>query len=221
MLESIITEDITIAQYLICAGTALLFGLILALLYSLGRPTENSGFALTVVLMPLIVQNVILLVNGSLGIGVAVAGTFSLIRFRSLPLSARQIILLFAAMAVGLACGTGCIGIAGILTLIFAAGYLLITMTRFGLAAASALELKITLPENVDYSTLFDDAFSRYTKTHRLIRIKTTDMGSLFDLTYQVVLRDDTASKQFIDELRSLNSNLAIQLRQLPQTMED
>ncbi len=211
LLESILSDGVTLGGYLICAGTALALGLVSALLYQYKNQSSRS-FMVSLALLPVIVQTVILLVNGNLGIGVAVAGAFSLVRFRSVPGTAREITMLFMAMAIGLAAGTGCIYIAILFTVAFSAVYLFLTGIKFGEPKQLRQELKITIPESLDYTGLFDDLMNHYAKEHTLLRVRTTNMGSLFELTYQVVLRPDTNSKQMIDDIRTRNGNLNITL---------
>jgi hypothetical protein len=198
-----------------------LCGIVLSLLSLYQQNQPQSGFAVTLVLVPVIVQTIILLVNGNIGIGVAVAGTFSLIRFRSLPLSARHITLLFASMAAGLATGTGCVGIAITAIVIFSVIYLLLVHFHFGQNRIPVMELKITLPEDGDYNTLFNEILDQYTSSYSLTKVKTTDMGSLFEVTYQIKLLPNADTKKMIDQLRIRNSNLSIMLRQYELSVEE
>ncbi len=141
------------------------------------------------------VQIVIMLVNGNLGAGVAVAGAFSLVRFRSIPV-AREIAVLFLAMAIGLATGMGYLGIAVLACLLLTSFLLLFTALGFGQDRATVRTLKITIPENLDYDGLFDDLFAQYTRSWRLNRVKQTNMGTLFSLEYEIVLPGDTPPRR-------------------------
>ncbi len=211
LLESILTDGLTLSGYLICAGTALALGFVTALLYQY-KNTSSRSFTLSLVLLPAVVQTVILLVNGNIGIGVAVAGAFSLVRFRSVPGTAKEITVLFMAMAIGIATGTGCIFVAMIFTAVFSLVYLLLTKAGFGEPKTAHQELKITVPETLDYTGLFDDLLNHYTKEHSLLRVKTTNMGSLYELTYSVALQNGVNTRQMIDDIRTRNGNLNITL---------
>ncbi len=159
-------------------------------------------------MLPAIVQLVIMLVNGNIGAGVAVAGTFSLVRFRSQPGTAREITLLFLAVAVGLATGMGYVALAGVFFLIVAALLALLSLTDT--AGDRRRILKITIPENLDYEALFDDLLEKYTEKHTLDRVRTSNMGTLYELQYTVVLRGTTVPKDFLDGIRCRNGNLNV-----------
>lgn len=161
-------------------------------------------------MLPAIVQMVIMLVNGNLGTGVAVMGAFSLIRFRSAPGSAKDICSIFLAMAVGIATGTGYILIAFIFTLILCGINLIYINLPFIKGINGEKELKITIPESLDYSGVFDDLFAEYTKKSELVLVKTSNMGSLYKLSYIIVMKDSANEKEFIDKLRCRNGNLEI-----------
>ena len=151
-----------------------------------------------------------MMVNGNIGAGLGVAGAFSLIRFRSAPGTARELSGLFTGTAIGLACGMGYVGIAALFFLIVAVTVLTLTLLRFGETSRSFRHLKVTIPENLDYDGLFDDLFEKYTTSHELVRVKTTNMGTLYELTYDINLRGGDVSKEFMDELRCRNGNLNI-----------
>ena len=173
------------------------------------RNTTTKGFLTTLALLPAIVQMVIMLVNGNLGTGVAVMGAFSLIRFRSVPGTAREICSIFLSMAVGLATGTGYLAAAVLFTLILELAGLFCTLLRFG-ASGQEKSLKITIPEDLDYTDVFDDLLETYTSKWELIQVRTAEMGSLYKLQYRVVLRNPAQEKKFIDDLRCRNGNLEI-----------
>lgn len=222
MLESILTAntDLTLTQYLILTGVSLLLGLISALIYMF-KNTYTKGFVLALVLLPTVVQTVILLVSGNLGAGVAVAGTFSLVRFRSVPGGAREIAAIFAAMAIGLATGMGYIAVAALLTIAIGLASLLMIQLHFGDQDVNNRRLKVTMPEDLDYNEVFDDLFAAYTKRAELKKVKTTNLGSLFELHYEVTLRDPAQEKQFIDAIRTRNGNLNILLSRTPGNNEE
>ena len=200
MLNSILGSELTLVSFLICTAVSLLLGVGTALV-SMYRSRTTQSFAVTLAILPAVVQLVIMLVNGNLGAGVAVAGAFSLVRFRSAPGTAKEIGALFLAMAIGLATGMGYVGLAVMAFVIVAAMMLLLTAVNFGGADEH---------ERLDYDSLFDDLFEKYTKSCVLERVKTSNMGTLYELTYRVTLPDDHAPKAFLDELRCRNGNLNI-----------
>lgn len=209
MLNSIITTPITVTQLLVCLVAAMALGVFNAQVF-LYRSRHSAGFALTLAMLPMAVAIVIMLVNGNIGTGVAVAGAFALVRFRSVPGTAREIAAIFTAMALGLALGMGYIAIAVIFFLFTAAFTLALTKVEFGAPSRYLRQMKITIPESFNYEGLFDDIFQQYTRSCQLERIKTTNMGALFELTYQVEMKEDQVPKEFIDQLRTRNGNLNI-----------
>lgn len=209
MLNSIISANMTLGAFLGCMGAAVVLGVLAALLFTKGVHHSDS-FALTVAVLPSIVCLVIMLVNGNIGAGLGVAGTFALTRFRSLPGTAREITALFFAVALGLACGMGYVVIAALFFVIVAALVLVLGALHFGAYGSTARQLKITIPEDLDYEGLFDDLFEKYTLRHELIRVKTTNMGTLYELHYSILLRDPEKTKEFMDAIRCRNGNLNI-----------
>lgn len=209
MLGSIIEGTITVSTLLICLGCAVALGIFTALVF-LFKSRHSASFALTLALLPVTIAVVIMLVNGNVGTGIAVAGAFTLVRFRSVPGTAREIAAIFTAMAQGLAIGMGYVGIAAIFFVVTAVFTLLLTAFNFGAAPDTQKQLKITLPENVSYNGLFDDIFKKYTKKAVLTRVRMTNMGTLFELSYDVDFNDSVPPKEFIDELRVRNGNLNI-----------
>ena len=210
MLDSIITAgSITVTGFLICTAVSLILGLGVAFL-CMYRDRFSQSFALTLAMLPAMVQVVIMLVNGNIGAGVAVAGAFSLVRFRSAAGTAKEIAMIFLAMAIGLATGMGYVVLAALFFVIMAAFSLVLSAAKFGAGKDAERSLKITIPENLDYDGLFDDLFERYTVSHELTKVKTSNMGTLYDLEYRIVLRDEHATKEFLDEVRTRNGNLNI-----------
>lgn len=204
---------ITVGSFLICVVTALVLGVVMALVYTF-RTVHTRSFTVTVAMLPAIVCVVIMMVGGNLGAGVAVAGTFSLVRFRSVPGTAREICAIFLAMAVGLACGMGHPVLAAVFTVLMCLVSLLLAVLNFGGREDDAARkvLRITVPEDLDYGGVFDDLFRQYTKEARLTSVKTTNLGSLNRLTYDIVLKNRGEEKAFIDALRCRNGNLEISL---------
>ena len=209
MLNSILGSALTLTSFFICTAVSLLLGIGTALV-AMYRSRTTQSFTVTLAILPTVVQLVIMLVNGNLGAGVAVAGAFSLVRFRSAPGTAKEIGALFLAMAIGLATGMGYVGLAALTFVIVSAAMLLLTAVNFGGANEHERVLKITIPESLDYDGLFDDLFEKYTKSCVLERVKTSNMGTLYELTYRVILPDDNAPKAFLDDLRCRNGNLNI-----------
>lgn len=209
MLDSVLGTAITPFSLALCMGTSLVLGVGTALLCFF-KSHHSQSFLLTLAILPAVVQVVIMLVNGNIGAGVAVAGTFSLVRFRSVPGTAREIGMLFLAMAIGLATGMGYVGVAAVFFVVMAAFVLLLGALRFGAGDQLERELKITIPETLDYDGLFDDLFARYTRSARLERVRTTNMGTLYELDFRVVLKSPQVSKAFLDDLRCRNGNLNI-----------
>ncbi len=216
MLDNIFTSIISDGTFsggdiLTATITALICGLVIAGSYMIKNRSSKS-FLVSLVLLPVIVELVIMLVNGNIGAGVAVAGAFSLVRFRSMPGKGQEITGIFLAMAVGLAAGMGYIGIAVIFTLIVSAINLILKLTHFGADNKGMQMLKITVPENLDYEGRFEDTFKKYLKEYNYDEVKLTNMGSMYKLTLSVLLKDSTSSKDFLDELRTQNGNLDISL---------
>ncbi len=206
---SVLQSGLTPVLFLVCTLASLLLGLGTAFIY-MRRSTYSKSFVITLALLPAMVQLVIMLVNGNIGAGVAVAGAFSLVRFRSVPGSAKEIGCIFFAMAIGLATGMGYLFFALLFFLVIGGALLLLNTTRFGENRSGDSILRIVIPESLDYEGLFDDLFETYTNGAELIRVKTTNMGSLYELTYQIRLKTPAARKAFLDELRCRNGNLTI-----------
>ena len=209
MLNSIFAESQDIVSLLICFASSIALGVLTALVF-LWKNKHSAGFALTLALLPMAVAMVIMLVNGNLGVGVAVAGAFALVRFRSVPGTAREISAIFTSMAIGLALGMGYIGIAVIFFILIAAFALILTAIDFGAPSKHEKSLKITIPESFDYTGLFDEVFEKFGVKVTLRKIRTTNMGTLFELTYDAVFPDGNIPKEFIDEIRTRNGNLNI-----------
>lgn len=209
MLNSILTDTFSIQSLLICIACSLILGAVIAWIHS--RYNDSSkGFIMTLALLPAMVQMVIMLVNGNLGTGIAVMGAFSLVRFRSIPGSAKEISSIFLSMAVGLATGTGYITAAIIFVVIVGGVSILYNVTGFGEPGQKEKELRVTIPEGLNYTGIFNDLFEKYTTKYQLIRVKTANMGSLYKLEYRIALRDTQQEKEFIDDLRCRNGNLEI-----------
>ena len=219
LFESTGTTTITTSAFFACIISALVIGTAMALIYRVKNSSSQSSLV-PLAVIPAAVAMVIMLVNGDFGTGVAVAGAFGLIRFRSAPGTAKEIAAIFTAMGVGLACGVGYIGYAAAFAAIMCGAMLLYGCIGLGSDRNEEREKKltITIPENLDYSRVFDDLFDKYTVSHKLVNVKTTNMGSLFKLSYDVELKGDASEKGFIDELRCRNGNLEINLHRRETT---
>lgn len=209
MLNNIITIPMTLPTLVICLITAVSLGILTALVFSF-RNHQSKSFTLTLALLPMAICVVIMMVNGNIGAGVAVAGAFTLVRFRSIPGTAREISAIFIDMAIGLIIGMGYVGIAVIFFLFSSALTILLTIVNFGNPSRVEKQLKITIPENFDYNGLFDEVLEKYTVRAEMEQVRTTNMGTLFELTYRIVLPDRQIPKEFLDELRARNGNLNI-----------
>lgn len=211
IFSSVISSSITPVSFAVCTATSVVVGLAIALVYMFTCKKHSASFVTTLALLPAAVQIVIMLVNGNLGASVAVAGAFSLVRFRSIPGTAREIAMIFIGLAAGLATGMGYIGIALIFTLLMALLSVLYFKIGFGEKANRGKRaLTITIPESLNYTEAFDDLFFKYTDFHELQKVKTTNMGSMFKLSYEIRLKDASKEKEFIDALRCRNGNLEI-----------
>ena len=210
VFDNELTQVIEVGDFLLCLGVSLVLGLIMAAAYT-WRNEHTKSFLVTLALLPAVVCVVIMMINGNIGAGVAVAGAFSLVRFRSAPGSAKEIVTIFLAMGAGLIAGMGYLGFAALFTVIMCVMFLIYNAVA-GNAKSEAINktIKITIPEDLDYTGAFDDIFAEYTRKNELIKVKTTNMGSMFRLTYNVTLRDATREKEMIDRIRERNGNLEI-----------
>lgn len=214
-----VTETLSISSVLLCFGVSLILGLIVAFTHmKTGKYSKN--FVVTLTILPSLVQVVMLMVNGNLGTSVAVLGAFSLIRFRSLPGNSREIASIFLSMAIGLSIGMGQILFAILITITICLVIIILTYTKFGETKDIVKILKVIIPEDLDYTGVFDDIFEKFTKEISLEQVKTTNMGSMFELKYSVKLLKDINEKEFIDSLRCRNGNLTISLTNTVTEME-
>lgn len=191
--------------------TALILGIVISIIYHI-TAEESGKFTVVIAAMPLLISAVILIVNGNLGTSVAVLGAFGLVRFRSAAGTAWEIAFLFFSMAVGLAVGMGFISLAVIITLIVGTTLLLLDRVGYGQGSSRQRDLKITIPEDLNYPGIFDDLFLQYTNKAVFRRIKTTNMGTMYELNYRVELRNPSEEKELIDQIRCRNGNLSVVL---------
>lgn len=215
MLKSIFTNttssSVSIGAVLICTLVSIILGVVIAFTH---RATSkySKNFLITLSILPVLVQVVMIMVNGNLGTSLAIAGAFGLVKFRSLPGTSKEILSVFFAMAIGLATGMGHIFLATLMTIIISISIILLYKIKIFDPNNTEKVLKIVIPEDLDYTNMFDDIFDDYTRNIKLEQAKTTNMGSLFELTYRVSLRGDINEKEFIDAIRVKNGNLKVAL---------
>lgn len=210
MFNSILNSNLNAVTFIICVVTAIVLGFVVALMHK--KTTKaNSTFVSALVILPVLVSVVIILINGNLGTGVAIAGAFSLIRFRTIPANAKEIVHVFLAMAIGLAVGTGYIAFAALFTVVACLLSYMLYRFNFGEEKGNYI-LKISVPEDIEYNGMFDDIFKKYLNKFSTYQVKTTNMGSIYEITYQINMKDKNQSKELIDELRIRNGNLKISL---------
>ena len=217
LFDSDLTARISVANFLLCLGVSLAIGLLLAFAY-MYRTRYTKSFVVTLALLPAVVCVVIMMVNGNVGTGVAVAGAFSLVRFRSVPGTAKEICTLFLAMGAGLIAGMGYLGFAVLFAALMGLVFVLYNRLDFGAKknAATFKVLTVTIPEDLDYTGIFDNIFAEFTTSCDLISVKSTNMGSMFRLTYNIILRDRAREKEMIDKIRCRNGNLEISMSNQP-----
>lgn len=214
MLESLFSNtssNIKISSILICTLVSLILGLVIAHTHK-KTSRYSKDFLITLAILPVLVQTIMIMVNGNLGTSVAIVGAFSLVRFRSIPGTSKEILSVIFAMTVGLATGMGHALFATIITVIVALAIIIFSKVDIFALNKEEKLLKITVPENMDYTTMFDEIFAKYTKDYHLEHVKTTNMGSLFDLTYRITLEKGINEKKFLDDIRIRNGNLKVML---------
>lgn len=212
MLTSLFSDtssNVELSSILICSIVSIVLGFVIAFTH-MKTSKYSKNFLITLVVLPVLVQVVMIMVNGNLGTSVAIAGAFSLVRFRSLPGTSKEILSVFFAMTVGIITGVGHVFFAAIITgIVSLVIFLFNAMSLFDPDNKERI-LKVTVPENLDYTSMFNEIFEQYTKSAVLDQVKTTNMGSLFDLSYRIVLNQGTNEKEFIDEIRIKNGNLKV-----------
>jgi len=211
MLNSVLESvtSLSILNLLLCSTVSIILGIIISLVH---KYTSNysKNFLITLAVLPILVQAIILMVSGNLGTSIAIVGAFSLVRFRSLPGTSKEILSVFFAMTIGLATGMGQLVFASIITVLVSILIIILSKTKFGDNKGSTKILKITIPDNLDYTNVFDNIFKKYVMNQELLQVKTINMGSMFELSYKIKLKTEINEKKFIDELRIKNGNLKI-----------
>ena len=218
LFGSIFSTSTTVIQFAAALGASMAMGLVVALFY-MYKSQSSKSFATTLVILPAAVTMVIMLVNGNIGAGLGVAGSFSLMKFRSAKGDARDLICIFLDVAIGLCCGMGYLTIAAIfLAIVLVVAFILSTI-NFGEDKVERI-LKITIPEDLNYEEAFDDVLEKYTARHEMISIKTSNLGSLYKCEYALTLKDVGKQKEFLDEIRTRNGNLEVALGKYTQSKE-
>ncbi len=209
LISSTGDTTLTTAEALMYAAVAGILGLAISYTYiKTGKTSKN--FARTLIILPMLVCIVMMAVNGNFGTSLAVVGAFSLVRFRSLQGSSRDIGFIFFTMTVGIVCAIGEISLAGLVTIIICGIHFILSGTGYATTDSQEKDLRITIPENLDYSDIFDDLFGKYTSMHKQIAVRTTNMGSMYEINYRVKLLDEKKEKAFLDEIRMRNGNLTV-----------
>lgn len=214
LFSTSVVDSLSLITTLIVVVSSLFLGLFISFVYMKTHRGEgySGGFTVTLIMLPCIIAVIILLVGNNVARAFSLAGAFSLIRFRSAPGDPKDIAYVFFTLAVGLACGMGYIAYAVLFAIILCLVMMMLTITRYGIRSIAQIQLKIMIPENLDYQGLFDDVFNEYLDYSKLLRVKTTDFGSLFELTYSISIKNSANTKEFMDALRCKNGNLNIVL---------
>ena len=209
LFSSIFTSTFTLGQFLIAVLASMVLGFVVSIYYMF-RNTYSKSFVPSLILIPAIECVVIIMINGNMGAGIAVAGSFALIRFRSARGSAKDLTAIFMAMAIGIICGTGYIGIAVLFTLIVCVVGMFLSFVKYGECDVKLRYLKITVPENLNYDEVFEEVLNNYCSDYEIEKVKTLSLGSLFRVDYSIVMKDTSKIKAMIDDLRIRNNNLEI-----------
>lgn len=207
-------SNFTIEQFMLCIATAFVCGMVAAAFYIFRSEGHTHSFVTTIAIMPPIVTVVILVVGNNIGAGIAVAGAFSLVKFRSAPGTAKEIVFIFLTMSSGLLVGAGYLGYSIVFTISVGIAYTIYNYIRLSKNGGrrSMRILKITIPEDLNYSGLFDEILKKYSIEYRLSRVKSTNMGSMFRLTYEITMKNPVDEKDMIDEIRCRNGNLEVSI---------
>ncbi|MEA5026697.1 MAG: DUF4956 domain-containing protein [Erysipelotrichaceae bacterium] len=214
LFSTSITDTLTISGIVIVIITALFLGVVISSIYMLTHKKESydASFTITLVILPAIISIIIMLVGTSVARAFSLAGAFSLIRFRSAMGNTKDITYIFFTVSIGLAVGMGYLGYGIIFTIIMCLAMYLLDRIDYGKAKHEVMLLRIVIPENMNFQKAFDDIFDTYTASYTLNKVKTSDLGSLFTLTYQITMKDNTNTKMFIDQIRQRNGNLDVTL---------
>ena len=211
MFNSVINGNLTLMSSSICIICSIILGLIISLVY-MKTSRSSKNYIITLAILPILVSTVMIMVNGNLGTGIAIAGAFSLVRFRSMPGNSKEIMSVFFAMTIGISIGAGYVFFATLITITVALMIILFYFINFGEDKNKYKVLDIVVPETLDYDNIFDEVFNKYANKCELLRIKTTNLGSLYELRYNVTLKEGCKEKEFIDSIRVRNGNLKVSM---------
>ena len=212
MLNSILSSaGLTINNLLICSGVSIVLGIVIALIHMV-TSKYGKNFLITLAVLPVLVQSIIFMTSGNLGTTIAIVGAFGLVRFRSLPGTSKEIMSVFFAMTIGLAMGMGQVIFAIIMTFLVGLVIIVLSKTKFGERKSNEKILKIVIPEDMDYESVFDEVFKKYLNSYNLEKIKTVNLGSWFEITYIINIKEGIKEKEFLDDIRIKNGNLKIVL---------
>ncbi|UPK43814.1 DUF4956 domain-containing protein [Paenibacillus pabuli] len=226
MLDSIFSSaltdtTLTFSNAIVTIGLAIIMGAIISLTYmKTNQSTYSQSFTLTMVVLPVIVAIIILLIGSNIARAFSLAGAFSIIRFRSAPGDPKDIAYVLFTMASGLACGVGAFGYAVLFTIILCVLMFVLSRFNFGAKKSQQKTLKVTIPENLSYEEALDEVFHKFNVAHELKKIRTTELGSLYELVYNVTIHENVNQKEFLDMIRTRNGNLDISLTMSPTTTE-
>ncbi len=211
MFNSVINGGLDIKSAFICIITSIVLGLIISIVY-MKSSRYSKNFVITLAVLPILVSTVMIMVNGNLGTGIAIAGAFSLVRFRSMPGNSKEIMSVFFAMTIGITIGAGYIVFASIITIVVSLMIIIFYLTNFGENKNNYKTSDIIVPESLDYDDVFEEIFNKYTNRYELVKIKTTNLDSLYELRYDITLKDGVKEKEFIDSIRVRNGNLKVSI---------
>lgn len=210
--------DLTVLQSIIAMLMSMIFGCIISYTYykTQSEDSYQKSLAVTLCMLPVILSVIILFVGSNVARAFSLAGTLSIIRFRSAPGDAKDIGFIFFDIAAGLACGVGLYGYGALFVILLCLFLIVLSKTKAFEPKNVRKTLKILIPENLNYENAFDDILDRYTEKHTLTKIETVDLGSLFQLVYSVSMKENQNEQEFINELRCRNGNLSIVLTLAP-----
>lgn len=225
MIESIFAStttnsELTLLHALLTIGVSFALGLIISLTYMKTQTGYSQNFTLTMIVLPAIVAIIILLIGSNIARAFSLAGAFSIIRFRSAPGDPKDIAFVLFTMAAGLACGVGSFGYAVLFTISLCLLMFFLNIIKFGAKKATQKLLKVTIPEDLGYEEVFEEIFNKFKIEYELRKVRTTELGSLYELVYAVRVDHLTNQKEFLDAIRCRNGNLDISLIMSPTTID-
>ncbi|SDX54521.1 DUF4956 domain-containing protein [Paenibacillus sp. CF384] len=212
---------LTLTDALLTLFVAIALGLLISWTYMRTQVGYTQNFALTMIVLPVIVAIIILLIGSNVARAFSLAGAFSIIRFRSAPGDPKDIAFVLFTMAAGLACGVGSFGYAVLFTVVLCVLMFVLRAVNFGAKRATQKLLKVTIPENLGYEEAFDEIFNMFDVAYELRKVRTTELGSLYEVVYAITLDPQTNQKELLDAIRCRNGNLDITLTMNPPVMDN